>query len=762
MFEKTISSCSDNVKDMVAIREQHLQLAKAMLPKYEYTPFLEDLNEDMSKLEELLSSVSVMKDNLYTLRDHIISMGEQFSSKLIVRMFKGAVRVDGRDIIVTKRSGGAAQILWDETCEKIKDRFGKFQELAVVPGYCGKTPDGYVTTLGKEGSDVTASMLGAALEAKSIDIYTDYDGMMTADPQLVPEARAIKSLSYSEAAEMCHFGSKALFTPAIWPAIKCSIPIRILNTFNEEAKGTLINDTVTVYKNRPVKGISNTGKVSLVTVFGNGLMGQVGISYKIFGALAEKGINIIFIAQASSEYSISFAVEAEEGARAMSIIKDFLGTEEEDGTYIDVIMEPDMSVIAVVGEKMKQTPGISGHVFGALGRNKINVVATAQGGSEYNVSAVIKEKDVAKAIKALHDEFFGTPTEEIDLYIAGTGSVGHSLLLDVKAQRNRIMKSFGIKFHLKGLADKNIRMISDKDFLGSYPQKWKRQTSLAGMEDFVNAAIASSSPKKIFVDCTDSEEIVGFYEKLLGNRINVVSANKLASSGPLNTYYRLTREARENRVEFLNETGAGAPWPVLSAIENMVITGDRIERIYALVSDSLTIILNEIEKGSTLGKAVKYVIDSGITEPDPLIDLSGIDMKRKMLTLARKSGYRFEGSSIEQEPFIPNDILKKYKDETFYRELDSISGKYEKMVRSASSKGCKLRYIASLEGSKCKIGFREISSSEELYHIDKSEYAIVLYSKSNGDFPLVIKGYGADGKVTAKGVFSDIIKVAMR
>ncbi len=406
IFEKAVSPGSKYKSDLVLVKEKHLELAKVMLSEQNYNAFKEELEEDLEKLENLLSSVSIMRNRLKNLEDHVLSMGEQFSSKMIVRMFDDAVRIDGRELIVTKKSGDASQILWDETCNNVNSAFRNFNSLAVIPGFCGRTPDGYITTLGRGGSDLSAAMIAAAVGAEEVHIWTDVDGMMTSDPNIVKEALSIPSLSYSEAAELCHFGAKVLFTPAIWPAIKSNTPIRIKNTFNSENPGTLINKEGNINNVLPVTGITHVSGISLITVFGNGLMGQVGTSYRLFGAMADQGINIVFIAQASSEYSISFAVKDEDGQKALDVIKKNLEEDEIHGTYIDVAIEKEMAIIAVVGNRMRMTPGISARIFTALGNSNVNVVATAQGGSELNVSVIVKSADVEKGVQELHKEFF--------------------------------------------------------------------------------------------------------------------------------------------------------------------------------------------------------------------------------------------------------------------------------------------------------------------------------------------------------------------
>lgn len=761
MFDRSVKTGGNYKEDIIVIREKHIALAKNVLPKVEYNSFLEELNEDLNKLEHLLSSVSVMKKNLKVLEDHILSMGEQFSSKMIARMFKDAVRVDGRELIVTRKSGDASQILWDETCKKVQDTFNKFKGLAIVPGFCGRTPDGYITTLGRGGSDLSAAMIGAAVNAKSVDIWTDVNGMMTSDPNLVSQALTIPTLSYAEAAELCHFGAKVLFTPAIWPAIKSGIPIRILNTFNSTHHGTLINKEGDDSAKCPVKGITHIGGVSLITVFGNGLMGQVGISYRLFGAMADRGINIIFIAQASSEYSISFAVKSTDGEKAMEIIKRNLQADAIHGSYIDVALEKEMAILAVVGNKMRLTPGISGRIFSTLGNNKINVVATAQGGSELNVSAVVKECDVKKGVSVLHDEFFGSPSKEVDLYVIGHGLVGNELLLQLKKQQEVLEKQYGLKFRLKGLADTKRAVATESDLLGSYPQSWKSAMPERNFDEFIEALVEAPAPKKIVVDCTSSEEIAGYYEKILSRGISIVAANKIAASGAGTRYEKLKKLARENRATFFNETNVGAGLPILSTMNEMIMTGDKILSFEASLSGSLNFILNNVSKGVDLYEAVLLAKKAGFTEPDPRIDLSGKDVKRKLLVLVRKAGYKIEEDQIEENPLLPAELFTEKDLDKFYAGMKEYSGVFAEIVKKATDNGNRLRFIARFHKGKGSIGLQEVGPEHPCYSLDDSNNIFLLYSKRYEKLPLVIKGYGAGAAVTAAGVFGDIIKACV-
>lgn len=758
MFDIAVEN-GDNFDDNInIIREKHLALAKSILSKSEYPPFMEEFNNDLDHLEHLLSSISVMHKNLPALKDHILSMGEQFTSKMIVRMFKDAVRIDGRDLIVTEKDGEQTRILWEKTCEEVNSVFKDFKGLAIVPGFCGRTEDGYVTTLGKGGSDLSAAMIAAALNAKSVDIWTDVNGMMTSDPNIVPDAITIPKLSYAEAAEMCHYGAKVLFTPAIWPAIKSGIQIRILNTFNSTHQGTIIDAKGEDNPRLPVKGITYVDGVSLITVFGNGLMGQVGVSYRLFGALADKGINIIFISQASSEYSISFAVKSEDGEKAMAVIKSGLKADSVHGSYIETAIEEDMAIIAVVGNNMRNTPGISGKIFNTLGRNKINVVATAQGGSELNVSAVVKEKDVRKAAKVLHDQFYGSPSKEVDLYVIGHGLVGNELLLQLKKQKATLAKKHGLKINLKGLADTKMTIITDSDLLGSYPQSWRSGVPCRNFREAIDQMIEAPSPLKIFVDCTASEEIAGYYEEVLSNGINVVTANKIAAAESSARYKKILKIARENRVSFYNETNVGAGLPILSTIDELVATGDKITAFEASCSGTINFILNKAMEGVSLYDAVLLAKEAGFTEPDFRIDLSGKDVKRKLLVLARKAGYTIEEEDIKEYPLIPKELFDAPSIEEFMVALKEYSPTFDKMVAEVKARGNRLRFFAVFNSQEAKISLEEIVPDFHSYNLDDSTNIFLLYTKRYSPSPLIVKGYGAGAGVTAAGVFGDIIK----
>ncbi|MBO7306293.1 MAG: bifunctional aspartate kinase/homoserine dehydrogenase I [Bacteroidales bacterium] len=760
MFDTAVENGGDYNDNINIIREKHLALAKSVLSKSEYPPFMEEFNNDLDHLEHLLSSISVMHKNLPALKDHILSMGEQFTSKMIVRMFDNAVRIDGRDLIVTEKEGEQTKILWDKTCSEVTAAFKDFKGLAIVPGFCGRTEDGYITTLGKGGSDLSAAMIAAALNAKSVDIWTDVNGMMTSDPNIVPEAITIPKLSYSEAAELCHYGAKVLFTPAIWPAIKSGIQIRILNTFNSTHPGTIIDAHGEDNPRLPVKGITYVDGVSLITVFGNGLMGQVGTSYRLFGALADKGINLIFISQASSEYSISFAVKSEDGAKALSVIKSGLKADSVHGSYIETSIEEDMAIIAVVGNNMRQTPGISGKIFNTLGRNKINVVATAQGGSELNVSAVVKEEDVRKALQVLHEQFYGSPSKEVDLYVIGHGLVGNELLLQLKKQKSTLAKKHGLKINLKGLADSKTAILTDSDLLGSYPQSWKSGVPCRNFREAMDQMIDAPSPLKIFVDCTASEEVASYYEEVLSNGINVVTANKIAAAESSARYKKLLKLAKENRVSFLNETNVGAGLPVLSTIDELVTTGDKLIGFEASCSGSINFILNKTMDGISLYDAVLMAKEAGFTEPDLRIDLSGKDVKRKLLVLARKAGYTIEEDEIEASPIIPAELFEKPSLEEFMEALKEYSPTFDKMVQEVKQRGNRLRFFAvfNSQENKSTISLVEVVPDYHSYNLDDSTNIFLLYTKRYSPSPLIIKGYGAGAGVTAAGVFGDIIK----
>lgn len=760
IFDQAVKKGAGFECELQALKSVHRQAAEAVLKPECCFQFLQRLEEGCERLQALLQGIAVLKDSRTGL-DYVLSMGEYFSSLLVSLMLREAVRVDARELIVTNDRFGKADILWEESCHLIRERLGKFDCTVVVPGFCGRTEEGCTTTLGRGGSDLSAAMIAAALGAEELEIWTDVDGMMTADPKIEPKAIPLPALTYSEAAELCHFGAKVLYTPAIWPAVKCRIPVRIRNTFRPEGKGTLINAVGDHSSQRPVKGISCLSPVSLITVSGNGLLGQVGASYRLLGLLADHDINVVFISQASSEYSLSLAVMAADGERTVQLLRTYLRQQPERGNGEQVLEEKDMAILAVVGNNMRKTPGISGKMFAILGKYGINIVAIAQGGSEWNISVVISMKEVRLAVHVLHGAFFLGGSVEMDIYLVGHGKVGHALLEQLKKQQAYILEHEGIDLTLKGLMDSRRMVLTEGNLLKDYPEGWLHQARPADLSFFINYIVNRRNHHSLFVDCTANSQVAATYRVLLGEGVNVVTANKIAASQRYAEYAELLELARRHGCGFRYETNVGAGLPVLATLEDMVKSGDRIIGIEAVLSGSLNFILNKVSKGDRLCEAIDKAREAGFTEPDPRIDLSGRDVKRKLLILARVAGYPLEEVEVAETPFLPRYLLEIESKEEFTRELALFGKELEKQVKQQAAGGRCLRYIASLQNGKARIGLTAVPSDHPFYLLDDSNNIVMIYSERYKEHPMTIRGYGAGAEVTAAGVFADMMKMML-
>lgn len=755
IFDTAVKQGKGFEHSLSALKSRHLTEAEKILSKERLQLFIQVLHDSFEQLHGLLKGLAILKDSRSG-KDYVLSVGERISAKLLSLTIDNASYADSRDFIITDDHFGNANILWDETCQHIQKRFTKLSGIVVVPGFCGSTLSQRTTTLGRGGSDLTAAMIGAALKAERIEIWTDVNGMMTADPRIEAEAISLAALTYSEAAELCHFGAKVLYTPAIWPAIRAQVPVLIRNTFQPDFPGTLINAEGDKASARPVKGISYIPNVSLVTIYGERLAGQIGASHRLFGLLAANDINVVFISQASSEYSISFAVRSEDGERAVMLLK-----KEGKDIYNNVSIDNNMAILAIVGDNMRRTPGISGKMFSTLGKYGINVVAIAQGGSELNISAVVVMKDVKRAVNVMHNAFFLGSDVAMNIYLVGPGLVGNALAGQLKMQHSYILERYGINLKVKGIMNSRKMLFSKENLLDKYPSEWEKEAQQANAEDFLSHIFESPNPNNIFVDCTASQAVASLYDKLLENSISIATANKIAASGSYTSYKRLVDLARKNGCSFRYETNVGAGLPLLETIEDMVKSGDKIVGIEAVLSGSLNFILNKVKSGISLIDAIHDAHKAGFTEPDPRIDLSGKDVKRKLLILSRVAGYSLEDEDIIENAFLPPSILKVEKMDVFYKEVDMFGRKFEKRVANLSKENKCLRYIASFKNGIARIGLEEVESTHPFYLLDDSNNIVTIYSNRYNEHPLTIRGYGAGAEVTAAGVFADIMKIAL-
>jgi aspartokinase/homoserine dehydrogenase 1 len=720
----------------------------------------------LDELFSLLYGISLVRDLSARTLDLVASFGERLSAIIVAQALSqagiDAEPVDARQFIITDARFGSAHWLQAETEPRVHAFFSTFPRVAVVTGFIAATADGITTTLGRGGSDFTAGILGACLDADEIQIWTDVDGILTADPRAVPDAFVIPEISYLEAMEMSHFGAKVLHPPTILPAMAKGIPVRILNTFNPGSRGTKIVREAAP-SSWPVRGIAAIPSISLLLLQGPGMPGVTGIAGRMFAALASVGVNVILITQGSSELSICCAVlpqDAENGARAL---KEEFKYEISTGTIQKPAIEKDLSIIAVVGEMMKHRVGISGRVFKALGRNGINVVAIAQGSSELNISIVVSAQDRSKAMSAIHDAFFLAGVRTVNVFLVGTGLIGGTLLGQVKAQHERLFKDHSIRVRVAGIANSRLMLI---DANGIDVNNWKTVLAERGepthLETFVRQLTHLNLPNACFCDCTASDVPIRYYETLLAASISVVTPNKRANSGPFVRYQRLMRIARELDVPYRYETTVGAGLPVIGTIQDLVASGDEIFKIEAVLSGTISFIFNNLgsDPEFTFSELVRQAKELGYTEPDPRDDLSARDIVRKTIILAREAGFPLEETGVRIEPLISKKIAQAPEVETCMALLPEMDAEIEARRRDAARHGMVLRYVAAITKEGASLALSEYGPESPFFSLTGTDNMVVITSKRYSQNPLVIRGPGAGADVTAGGVFADILKTA--
>jgi len=720
----------------------------------------------LDELFSLLYGISLVRDLSARTLDLVASFGERLSAIIVAQALSqagiDAEPVDARQFIITDARFGSAHWLQAETEPRVHAFFSTFPRVAVVTGFIAATADGITTTLGRGGSDFTAGILGACLDADEIQIWTDVDGILTADPRAVPDAFVIPEISYLEAMEMSHFGAKVLHPPTILPAMAKGIPVRILNTFNPGSRGTKIVREAAP-SSWPVRGIAAIPSISLLLLQGPGMPGVTGIAGRMFAALASVGVNVILITQGSSELSICCAVlpqDAENGARAL---KEEFKYEISTGTIQKPAIEKDLSIIAVVGEMMKHRVGISGRVFKALGRNGINVVAIAQGSSELNISIVVSAQDRSKAMSAIHDAFFLAGVRTVNVFLVGTGLIGGTLLGQVKAQHERLFKDHSIRVRVAGIANSRLMLI---DANGIDVNNWKTVLAERGepthLETFVRQLTHLNLPNACFCDCTASDVPIRYYETLLAASISVVTPNKRANSGPFVRYQRLMRIARELDVPYRYETTVGAGLPVIGTIQDLVASGDEIFKIEAVLSGTISFIFNNLgsDPEFTFSELVRQAKELGYTEPDPRDDLSARDIVRKTIILAREAGFPLEEAGVRIEPLISKKIAQAPEVETCMALLPEMDAEIEARRRDAARHGMVLRYVAAITKEGASLALSEYGPESPFFSLTGTDNMVVITSKRYSQNPLVIRGPGAGADVTAGGVFADILKTA--
>ena len=760
---KLASEGGDWQSAFASIRERHFSMISALLQPPHKEIATVEIKVLLDELSSLLLGISLVQDLSPRTLDLVASYGERLSATIIVQtLFQAGLNaevVDARKLIITDNKFGAAHWLESETIQRVKSFFADFTQIAVVTGFIASTMDGVTTTLGRGGSDLTASILAACLEAEEIQIWTDVDGIMTADPRAVHDAFVIPEISYLEAMEMSHFGAKVLHPPAILPAMDRGIPVRILNTFSPDKPGTRIVKQG-VPSSWPIRGIASIPSISLLLLQGPGLPGVAGIAARMFAALASEGINIILITQGSSELSICCAVLPEDAEKGALVLKQEFKYEIGTGTIQSPSIEQDLSVIAVVGEMMKHRAGISGRVFKALGRNGINVVAIAQGSSELNISIVISALDRNKAMCSIHDAFFLAGVRTVNVFLVGTGLIGSTLLTQVAAQHERLFRDRSIRVRIAGIANSRHMLIDSK---GIDLENWREALQSGNKTDisaFIREILNLNLQNACFCDCTASEDITHHYETLLSASISIVTPNKRANSGSFSNYQRLVNIARDMDVPYRYETTVGAGLPVIGTIQDLVASGDEILRIEAVLSGTISFIFNNLGKGSSFSELLAEAKLRGYTEPDPRDDLSAKDIIRKMIILAREAGFSLEESQIQIESLVPKQIIHALSIEEFLALLPEMDEMMRKSCDSASRSGRVLRYVAIVTPMEARLSLSSFGPDSPFYSLSGTDNMVVITSKRYSQNPLVIRGPGAGAEVTAGGVFADILKTA--
>ena len=712
------------------------------------------------QLHSIYFGVYLIHDLSKKTLDAIVSYGERLSSNIVSTLVKGSRWMDSRDFIKTTISPNGKIILDTAlTNHLVKKAFADLPRVSLVPGFISSDKDsGETTNLGRGGSDYTAAIIAADLDAEILEIWTDVDGFMTADPRVIKTAYTIDELSYVEAMELCNFGAKVVYPPTIYPVRIKNIPIRVKNTFNPEAPGTIIKDKID-NDHKPIKGISSIKNTSLITVSGLAMVGVIGVNRRIFTALADNGISVFMVSQASSENSTSIGVRDEDSADAARVLNNEFAAEIEDGAMYPMHVESKLATIAIVGENMKHAAGIAGKLFGTLGRSGISVIACAQGASETNISFVVRGAELRKAMNVLHDSFFLSEYKVLNLFICGIGTVGGKLIEQIRSQYDNLKEHSRLKLNVVGVASSHNAIYSrDGIDLANYKELLKASEP-SDPEKLRDTILSMNIFNAVFVDCTASKEIAALYQSLLDHNVSIVAANKIAASSSYDDYTRLKETALRRGIKFLFETNVGAGLPIIGTINDLRNSGDRILKIEAVLSGTLNYIFNKISAQCPFSETVKRAKEEGYSEPDPRIDLSGTDVVRKIVILAREAGYRVEQEDVEKHLFVPDHFFTGSL-EDFWKHLPELNADFEEKRKKLEEEGRRWRFIATMDHGKVSVALRDTTQDSPFYNLEGSNNIVLLTTERYKEYPMLIQGYGAGASVTAAGVFANIISIA--
>lgn len=714
----------------------------------------------LEELEQILTGITLVGELTPKTLDRIAGIGERLSSHIVAGFIPGAKRIDAADLIRTDSNFGKASVDFKVTDDKINAAFAGFTGIAVVPGFIAKNDKDEFTTLGRGGSDYTAAIIAAALDASVLEIWTDVNGFMTADPKIISKAYTIPELTYSEAMELSHFGAKVIYPPTILPVYKKGIPVLIKNTFDREHTGTAILKSTESRKDRPIKGISSISGITLLTLQGIGMVGVTGISMRLFTALAKANVNVILISQASSENSISVAIDEQVLEKAEMAIRLEFEKEVSSGQINRILSESGLSIVAIVGENMKHTTGIAGKLFSTIGKNGINIIAIAQGASELNISWVVKNSELRKTLNVVHESFFLSENVELNVFLMGIGTVGKSLLQQLQKQQEKLLNEKHLKIRLAGVANTKKMLFSREGIdIASFREELDRSELPSSLGGFVEQMKNLNIYNSVFVDCTASDRVALLYKDILNSNISVVTANKVAASSDYANYLELKNTAKRKGVKFLFETNVGAGLPIINTLNDLVNSGDRILKIEAVLSGTLNFIFNTISQEVPLSETIRMAKEQGYSEPDPRVDLSGVDVARKILILARESGYPVEMDAVHINHFIPDSFFEGSLDD-FWNNVSQLDAEFEEKRKRLASENKKWRFVARYENGKAEVGLQEVDSRHPFYDLEGSNNLVMYTTERYNEFPMLIKGYGAGASVTAAGVFADLIKVS--
>jgi len=750
-------------KEFSEIITRHLDVIEGVIPDaIKRKEVQERVMHLLDELGNIFRGVYLINDLSSKTSDTIVSYGERISSAIVSNVIKDAKLYDSRKFIKTIPQFNKHIVDFDQTNKLIKETFDPLPKVALVPGFISTNSEtGEVTNLGRGGSDYTASIIATALNASVLEIWTDVDGFMTADPRVISSAYVIDRLSFTEAMELCNFGAKVIYPPTIYPVYHKNIPIRILNTFNPEAPGTYISKEKVKEEGKAIiKGISSINDTCLITVQGLGMVGVIGVNYRIFKTLAKNGISVFMVSQASSENNTTFAVRNADADLAVEVLNEEFALERSVGEISDMTVEKDLATVAIVGENMKRTPGIAGKLFGTLGRAGISVIACAQGASETNISFVIKHKYLRKALNSIHDSFFLSEYKVLNLFIAGIGTVGANLLEQIRIQQPKLMEQNGLSLKVVGISNsKKAYLCREGVNLDNYREILMEQGQPSNPKILCEEILKMNIFNSVFVDCTASKEIAEQYEELMNNNVSVVAANKEAASAEFGSYQNLKETARKRDIKFLFETNVGAGLPIINTMNDLRNSGDHIIKLEAVLSGTLNFIFNTISADVPFSKAILLAKEAGYAEPDPRIDLSGKDVIRKLVILAREAGYKVEQRDVKLECIIPEKYFEGSLEDfwTSVTEMDSV---FETRRQKLEKENKRLRFVATMDQGVCKLGLQEVDSHHPFYELEGSNNIIMISTERYYEYPMVIKGYGAGAGVTAAGVFSDIISIA--